>query len=189
VGTGFDFSTPELIERPKQVRLRSQLRAEAAGSDSSALRSSASDRTLEVLTTEPGVQFYTGNFLDGTLIGKGGTVYAHRTGFCLETQHFPDSPNQPSFPTTILEPGRTLRSTTEWRFGTTPRDASASRHGDHAMLRDRVGASTSLRARPPRRTPKFTLPPTDLTGPATAPPADAGGRALRRPAGSRRTWQ
>jgi aldose 1-epimerase len=76
-----------------------------------------SGRTLEVTTTEPGVQFYTGNFLDGTLKGKGGAVYGQRNGFCLETQHYPDSPNQPTFPSTILRPGQTLRSTTVFRFG------------------------------------------------------------------------
>ena len=76
-----------------------------------------SGRTLEVLTTEPGVQFYTGNFLDGSLTGKNGAVYEARTGFCLETQHFPDSPNQPSFPNTILRPGEEYRSTTVFRFG------------------------------------------------------------------------
>ena len=57
-----------------------------------------SGRTMEILTTEPGVQFYTGNFLDGTIKGKGGVVYKHRSALCLETQHFPDSPNQPGFP-------------------------------------------------------------------------------------------
>ena len=76
-----------------------------------------SGRTLEVRTTEPGIQFYSGNFLDGSITGKGGTVYRHRTGFCLETQHFPDSPNHPAFPSTILEPGRTYRSRTVWTFG------------------------------------------------------------------------
>ena len=74
-------------------------------------------RTLEVLTTEPGVQFYTGNFLDGTNVGKGGVAYEFRTGFCLETQHFPDSPNQPSFPSTILRPGEKYESRTVYRFG------------------------------------------------------------------------
>ena len=76
-----------------------------------------SGRTLDVSTTEPGVQFYTGNFLDGTVKGKGGVAYPRRSGLCLETQHFPDSPNQPSFPTTILQPGGTYRSKTVWRFG------------------------------------------------------------------------
>jgi aldose 1-epimerase len=73
-------------------------------------------RVLRVLTTEPGVQFYTGNFLDGTLRGKYGRVYHRRTGFCLETQHFPDSPNKPHFPTTVLRPGQTYRSTTIYEF-------------------------------------------------------------------------
>ncbi len=74
-------------------------------------------RTLEILTTEPGIQFYAGNFLDGTITGKDGTVYHHRTGFCLETQHFPDSPNQPAFPSTILRPGEEYRTQTVMVFG------------------------------------------------------------------------
>lgn len=73
-----------------------------------------SGRVLQVSTTEPGVQFYTGNFLDGSQTGKTGVAYARRSGFCLETQHFPDSPNQPAFPTTSLEPGQLFRSTTTW---------------------------------------------------------------------------
>ncbi len=73
-------------------------------------------RVLEVLTDQPGIQFYTGNFLDGTLHGHGGQVYARRSGFCLETQHFPDSPNKPGFPSTILKPGETFRSTTVFKF-------------------------------------------------------------------------
>ena len=80
-------------------------------------RDPKSGRTLEVATTEPGLQFYSGNFLDGSVTGKGGTVYGHRTGFCLETQHFPDSPNQPSFPSTLLKPGETYRSRTVYTFG------------------------------------------------------------------------
>lgn len=75
-----------------------------------------SGRVMEVLTTEPGLQFYSGNFLNGTHIGKGGRKYDHRYGFCLETQHFPDSPNKPQFPTTVLSPGQTLTSTTVYRF-------------------------------------------------------------------------
>ena len=74
-------------------------------------------RTLAVLTTEPGLQFYCGNFLDGKLTGKSGKPYNFRNGFCLETQHYPDSPNQPSFPSTILQPGKTLKSTTVFQFG------------------------------------------------------------------------
>jgi aldose 1-epimerase len=77
-----------------------------------------SGRVMEVWTTQPGIQFYSGNFLDGTCIGKGGTPYAYRTGFCLETQHFPDSPNKPSFPSTVLRPGEKFSSTTVYRFST-----------------------------------------------------------------------
>ena len=73
-------------------------------------------RTMEISTTEPGIQFYTGNFLDGTIKGKGGRVYPHRSGFCLETQHFPDSPNKPAFPTTLLRPGEVYRQVTVHRF-------------------------------------------------------------------------
>jgi len=75
-------------------------------------------RVLEVHTTEPGVQFYCGNFLDGTITGKYGTVYHKRHGFCLETQHFPDSPNKPSFPSTVLNPGDKYTSTTIYKFAT-----------------------------------------------------------------------
>jgi aldose 1-epimerase len=75
-------------------------------------------RTLRIATTEPGVQFYSGNFLDGTIKGKGGRVYQQRYGFCLETQHFPDSPNKPSFPTTLLRPGQEYKTTTVFTFGT-----------------------------------------------------------------------
>ena len=73
-------------------------------------------RVLEVWTTEPGVQFYTGNFLDAAIIGKSGKPYPRRSGFCLETQHYPDSPNNPNFPTTTLRKGATYRSTTIYRF-------------------------------------------------------------------------
>jgi len=76
-----------------------------------------SGRTLDISTTEPGLQFYSGNFLDGTIIGKAGHVYRHRNGFCLETQHFPDSPNQRNFPSTILRPGDEYRSRTVFAFG------------------------------------------------------------------------
>jgi aldose 1-epimerase len=76
----------------------------------------SSGRVMEVLTTEPGMQFYTGNFLDGSITGKGGQVYTRRTGFCLETQHFPDSPNKPSFPSTELRPGGLYKTTTVYRF-------------------------------------------------------------------------
>lgn len=75
-----------------------------------------SGRRMQVWSTEPGIQLYTGNFLDNTLIGKSGKPYLYRSAFCLETQHFPDSPNQPKFPTTIVRPGRPYLSVTEYRF-------------------------------------------------------------------------
>lgn len=77
-----------------------------------------SGRRMEVLTTAPATQFYTGNFLDGTLVGKGGWVYQRRHGLCLEPQHFPDSPNQPRFPGTVLKPGQTYTHTLIYRFPT-----------------------------------------------------------------------
>ncbi|TYZ06523.1 galactose mutarotase [Hymenobacter lutimineralis] len=121
-GTPFDFTTPHAIgERIAQVpggydhnwvlNQTSGLHAAAT------VYEPATGRTMTVTTTEPGIQFYTGNFLDGTLTGKGGTVYGKHAGFCLETQHFPDSPNQPKFPNTILKPGDTLKSSTSYQFG------------------------------------------------------------------------
>lgn len=80
------------------------------------VRESSSGRVMEVWTTEPGVQLYTGNFLDGSLTGKGGAKYVRHSGFCLETQHYPDSPNQPTFPSVVLRPGETYRQTTVHRF-------------------------------------------------------------------------
>lgn len=76
-----------------------------------------SGRVLEVYTTQPGVQFYTGNFLDGTITGKSGHTYQRRSGFCLETQHYPDSPNHPDFPSTILRPGEEYKTRTIYKFG------------------------------------------------------------------------
>lgn len=75
-------------------------------------------RTMDMATTQPATQFYTGNFLDGTITGKDGKVYPKRSGFCLETQHYPDSPNKPLFPTTLLKPGETYRQSTAYTFGT-----------------------------------------------------------------------
>jgi aldose 1-epimerase len=129
-GTPFDFRTPhnvgERIGDPnEQLRFGGGYdhnfvltRPDTGLALAARLTDSLSGRTLEVRTTEPGVQFYSGNFLDGSITGKGGTVYRHRTGLCLETQHFPDSPNHPEFPSTILEPGRIFRSRTTWTFGT-----------------------------------------------------------------------
>jgi aldose 1-epimerase len=78
-----------------------------------------SGRLMEVFTTEPGLQFYSGNFLNGTLTGKYNTVYNFRSGLCLETQHYPDSPNQPKFPSVILNPGETYQTTTIYKFSST----------------------------------------------------------------------
>lgn len=75
-------------------------------------------RVLEIHTTEPGIQFYCGNFLDSTLTGKSGQAYQYRSGFCLETQHFPDSPNKPNFPSTILKPGEVYETRTIFKFST-----------------------------------------------------------------------
>lgn len=122
-GTPFDFTTPHTIgERIGQVMggydhnfvLRNG--AGVMGLAATAFEP-GSGRTLAVLTDQPGVQFYTGNFLDGTIRGKGGVPIGKNYGFCLETQHYPDSPNHPDFPSTILEPGRKYRTTTVLRFG------------------------------------------------------------------------
>jgi aldose 1-epimerase len=94
--------------------------ARSDGGNGAALAAEAYDpksgRRLEVLTTEPGVQFYSGNFLDGSAKGKGNKVYGRRAAFCLETQHFPDSPNHPNFPSTLLKPGSVFHSETVFRF-------------------------------------------------------------------------
>ncbi|MEE1930789.1 aldose epimerase family protein [Streptomyces sp. TRM 70351] len=89
----------------------------SAPGHAASLHDPGSGRTMRIETTEPGVQFYSGNFLDGTLTGTSGRVYRQGDGLCLETQHFPDSPNQPSFPPTVLRPGQTYRSTTVHVFG------------------------------------------------------------------------
>jgi aldose 1-epimerase len=128
-GTPLDFRTPTPIGRRidadnEQVKLGRGydhnwvLNREGGGLALAArVVGPKSGRTLEVSTDQPGVQFYTGNFLDGTVTGKGGHVYNHRNGFCLETQHFPDSPNHGNFPSTVLRPGETFRSTTVFKFG------------------------------------------------------------------------
>ena len=129
-GTPFDFTTPTPIgERinadDEQIDFGLGYDHNWVLSDmTSAMRLAArvheptSGRVMEVLTEEPGIQFYAGNFLDGAITGKGGNVYEYRSGFCLETQHFPDSPNQPSFPSTILRPGETYQTRTIYAFTT-----------------------------------------------------------------------
>lgn len=127
-GTPFDFTTPHKIgERIGQTDQQLEF---GLGYDhnwvlnnkdgklalAARVTEPTSGRVLEVLTVEPAIQFYCGNFLDGTLVGKSGKAYAHRTGFCLETQHYPDSPNQPAFPSTILRPGKTYQTKTVFRL-------------------------------------------------------------------------
>ncbi|MGH6929675.1 MAG: aldose epimerase family protein, partial [Dongiaceae bacterium] len=82
------------------------------------LEDAKTGRILEISTTEPGIQFYAGNFLDGTLVGSAGKMYRQGDGLCLETQHYPDSPNHPDFPSTVLKPGETYKTTTVHRFFT-----------------------------------------------------------------------
>ena len=104
--------------RPRMVDVSVSYGASGGGVRAASVYDPDSGRTLEVSTTEPGVQFYAGNFLDGTLTGKGGIVYQRRTGLCLETQHFPDSPNHPHFPSTVLRPGERYATHTEYVFTT-----------------------------------------------------------------------
>jgi len=126
-GTPFDFTTPHRIgERIDQTPGKpngydhNYVLKEATGGTGLVhavrVREPKSGRIMEVRTTQPGVQFYTGNYLDGKQIGKEGRPYEFRNGFCLETQHFPDSPNRPNFPSTVLRPGQTFKSTTIYKF-------------------------------------------------------------------------
>jgi aldose 1-epimerase len=135
-GSVFDFRTPQVIGERIRNGSEPQL-AIGRGYDhnfvlrgaSGQLRPAArledarSGRVLEVLTTEPGIQLYTGNFLSGAVIGKGRRLYRQGDGIALETQHFPDSPNHPEFPSTRLEAGRTWSSTTVYRFSTHPMES------------------------------------------------------------------
>jgi aldose 1-epimerase len=129
-GTPFEFGTAQPLGSRLRVGDEQIVRAQgydhclvldstaAEGPTSMAarVRDPGSGRVLEVWTDQPGVQLYSGNFLDATLVGKGGRVYRQSDGFCLETEHFPDAPNQPAFPSTVLRPGETFSSTTELRF-------------------------------------------------------------------------
>jgi aldose 1-epimerase len=130
-GTPFDFRTPKPIGRDiraghaqlafgKGYDHNFVLSAPASGGDlaqAAVLQDPASGRVLEVWTTEPGIQFYSGNFLDAGIYGSSGRAYRQGDGAALETQHFPDSPNQPTYPSTVLRPGETFTSTTVFRFG------------------------------------------------------------------------
>ena len=127
-GTPFDFNKPKRIG--KDINLDHEHLKIAGGYDHNWVLNGQdkgyrwvakayhqdSGRALEVFTDEPGMQFYTGNFLDGTLPSKNGGTYTQRTGFCFETQHYPDSPNQKQFPSTLLRPGEIYSSRTSFKF-------------------------------------------------------------------------
>jgi aldose 1-epimerase len=128
-GTPFDFRSGKTIAHDIRTSHPQLLRAQgfdhnwvldkgltATPGHAATLSDPGSGRVLRIATTEPGLQFYSGNFLDGTLSGTAGHIYRQSDGVALETQHFPDSPNQPSFPTTVLRPGQTYRSRTEHSF-------------------------------------------------------------------------
>jgi aldose 1-epimerase len=127
-GTPFDFRTPvpigkRIADSDAQLKLGKGYDHNWVLAGGSGLKLAAravepvTGRVLEIRTTEPGVQFYSGNFLDGSAVGKKGAVLAYRTGFCLETQHFPDSPNHANFPSTTLNPGQSYQSKTTYKFG------------------------------------------------------------------------
>ncbi|MBI1256191.1 MAG: galactose-1-epimerase [Chloroflexi bacterium] len=124
-GTPFDFRAPKAIGQ--DIRSSENQMVLARGFDhnfvlnggatpAARVADPTSGRVLEMTTTEPGVQFYSGNFLDGTLVGANGQTIRQGDGFCLETQHYPDSPNHANFPSTVLRPGETLQSSTTYRF-------------------------------------------------------------------------
>src|SRR5438067_2577446 len=133
-GTPFDFRTPTAIGAridQNDVQLRYcpgydhnyVLNKTGDGHDptfAARVYEPTSGRVMEIYTTEPGLQFYSGNFLDGTLHGKKGVVYRRRSGFAMETQHYPDSPNKPTFPSTALRPGESYHSRTIYKFGVHP---------------------------------------------------------------------
>lgn len=122
-GTPFDFTKPARIgARIAEVPggYDHNFALESGGgrpAPAAAVYEPSTGRVLEISTTEPGLQFYAGNFLDGTIVGKGGKPYPKHAGFCLETQHFPDSPNRPGFPSAILRPGQKLESRTVHKLG------------------------------------------------------------------------
>jgi aldose 1-epimerase len=130
--TPFDFTSPTRVGARINVKNEQLLMGKgydhcwviSGNADNKSLRMAAtlydsiSGRTVEVMTTEPGIQFYSGNFLNGSITGKDGVVYKHRYGLCLETEHFPDSPNQPQFPSVVLKPGEKYSTQTIYRFGT-----------------------------------------------------------------------
>jgi len=121
-GTPLDFTSPRAIgERIARVEGGYDHNFVLRGGGGTLVRAArveepGSGRAMEIYTDQPAIQLYTGNFLDGTVVGKGGKAYQKHYAFCLETQHFPDSPNQPNFPSTILEPGQKYRTVTVHKF-------------------------------------------------------------------------
>jgi aldose 1-epimerase len=125
-GTAMDFTKPMAIgSRIRELKNVPQgydhnYVLNSGGSKKPVLAARVSEpttgRIMEIYTTEPGIQFYSGNFLDGTLTGKRGVVYKQHDAFCLETDHFPDSPNRPTFPSVVLRPGETYTQTTIHKF-------------------------------------------------------------------------
>ena len=135
-GTPFDFRTPKAIgkdiakaggdpngydlnyvlNRGGKLAIKPNGSVEAKLVKAATVTEPKTGRVMEVLTTEPGIQFYSGNFLDGKTKGKGGVAYGKHFALCLETQHFPDSPNHKNFPSSILTPGQTYQSTTVYKF-------------------------------------------------------------------------
>jgi aldose 1-epimerase len=105
-GPGYDHNWVVNQAKPGELTLQARVTEPTTG------------RVMEVWSDEPGLQFYAGNFLDGTITGKGGKVYQRRTGFCMEPQHYPDSPNKPQFPSTVLRPGQTYHNTIIYKFST-----------------------------------------------------------------------
>ena len=103
-GPGYDHNWVVNQKKPGQITLQARVSSPKTGI------------AMEVLSDEPCLQFYAGNFLDGTIVGKGGQVYQHRTGFCMEPQHAPDSPNKPNWPSVVLKPGQTFRNTIIYKF-------------------------------------------------------------------------
>jgi aldose 1-epimerase len=103
-GPGYDHNWVVNQAKPGELTLQARVAEPTTG------------RVMEVWSDEPGLQFYAGNFLDGTITGKGGKVYQRRTGFCMEPQHYPDSPNKPQFPSTVLRPGETYKNTIIYKF-------------------------------------------------------------------------
>jgi aldose 1-epimerase len=156
-GTPFDFRTPMLIGARIDQRQNTQIRYGGGYDHNFVLNRGAADglihaahvadptsgRTLDIFTTEPGIQFYSGNFLNGSITGKAGHIYRYRYGLALETQHYPDSPNHPNFPSTILRPGQQYRTRTIFAFGIAPAETRAPARAVWTKERARAWADST----------------------------------------------